>query len=74
MGLLIDAAIKGLGIVYISAWTVEPLVASGALVVILSDWTPPFAGHHLYYPSHRLAPARLRAFIDVLREVERADR
>jgi DNA-binding transcriptional LysR family regulator len=25
---------------------------------VLEDWTPPFAGYHLYYPSRRqLSPA-----------------
>ncbi|CAM3741041.1 hypothetical protein BOSP111201_23320 [Bordetella sputigena] len=32
---------------------------------------PPFGGHYLYYPGHRLVPAGLRAFVDVLKDVER---
>jgi DNA-binding transcriptional LysR family regulator len=47
-------------------------LANGELVAVLSDWTPPFAGHHLYYPSRRLVPAALRAFIDVLRDRDMA--
>lgn len=30
-------------------------VAAGRLVQVLDDWTPPFAGYHLYYPSRRHA-------------------
>ncbi|MEH2563672.1 LysR family transcriptional regulator [Bradyrhizobium sp. AZCC 2289] len=73
MGLMVDAAIRGLGIAYVSAETAKPAVAAGELVGVLEDWMPTFAGHHLYYPSHRLVPAGLRAFIDVLREIDRED-
>jgi DNA-binding transcriptional LysR family regulator len=74
MGLMVDAAIKGLGIAYVWAETAKGAIAAGDLVAVLNDWTPPFAGHCLYYPSHRLVPAGLRAFIDVLREVDQPSR
>jgi len=73
IGLMVAAAIKGLGIAYVSAATAKVALAAGELVPVLADWTPPFPGHHLYYPSHRLVPVALRAFIDVLREVDRQD-
>ena len=31
-------------------------LASGALVAVLQDWSPPFSGYHLYYPSRRQPP------------------
>jgi len=34
----------------------------------LEDWSPPFAGLYLYYPSRRHTPPALRAFIDFVRE------
>lgn len=71
VGLMVEAAAKGLGLAYVSAETAQAEIDDGRLVQILTDWTPPFAGQHLYYPSNRLVPAALRAFIDVLREVER---
>jgi DNA-binding transcriptional LysR family regulator len=71
MGLMVEAAIKGLGIAFVWADTARPAIDSGALVTILDDWTPPFDGHYLYYPSHRLVPVGLRAFVDVIKEVER---
>jgi DNA-binding transcriptional LysR family regulator len=73
IGLMVEAAIKGLGIAYVSAGAAKRALAAGDLVPVLADWTPPFAGHHLYYPSHRLVPTALRAFIDVLREIDRDD-
>ena len=71
MDLMIDAAIKGLGVAFVWADTARPAIDSGKLVTILDDWTPPFEGHYLYYPSHRLVPVGLRAFVDVLKDVER---
>ncbi|MBS0447648.1 MAG: LysR family transcriptional regulator, partial [Proteobacteria bacterium] len=70
IGLMVDAAVKGLGLAYVWAAKAEAEIAAGRLVAVLDDWTPPIAGHHLYYPSRRLVPVALRAFIEVLREVE----
>lgn len=70
IGLMIEAAAKGVGLAYVSAETAKIEIDSGQLICVLSDWTPPIAGQHFYYPNNRLVPAALRAFIDVLREVE----
>ena len=32
---------------------VAPFIADGRLVPVLEDWSPPFSGYHLYYPSRR---------------------
>jgi DNA-binding transcriptional LysR family regulator len=71
MGLMVDTAAKGLGIAYVWKDTAAQAISDGRLVPVLSKWTPNFAGHCLYYPSHRLVPAGLRAFVDVIKEVER---
>lgn len=71
MELMVRAATDGLGIAYVSYDAVETAIASGDLVTVLSDWMPAFRGHCLYYSSHRLVPAALRAFVDVIKEVER---
>ena len=42
-------------------------LASGALVRVLDDWCPPFAGYFLYYPSRRQQPPALSALIETLR-------
>ena len=39
----------------------RPTLADGALIRVLEDWCPPFAGYHLYYPSRRQPSAGLRA-------------
>jgi len=41
----------------------------GRLVLVLQEWCPFIPGLCLYYPGHRHVPAGLRAFIDVLKEV-----
>jgi DNA-binding transcriptional LysR family regulator len=37
-------------------------------VQVLADWTPPFRGAYLYFPSRRNPAPPLRAFVDYLRE------
>ena len=68
IGLMTEAAAKGMGIAYVPDRTAQPHLDSGRLVVLLSDWCPEIPGLFLYYPGNRHVPAGLRAFIDVLRE------
>ncbi len=66
--LMLQAALKGLGLAYVSDWAVAADVAAGRLVRVLEDWTPSYPGLCLYYPGHRHVPAGLKAFIGVIRE------
>ena len=67
MRMILAAAEQGLGLAYIYAQYAEPALAAGRLVTVLDDWRPPEPGFFLYYPSHRLPPAGLRAFIELAR-------
>lgn len=67
--LMREVALQGRGLAYVTEWAVKADLAAGRLVRVLEDWTPAFPGICLYYPSHRLVPAGLRAFIGVVREV-----
>ncbi|MXN79552.1 LysR family transcriptional regulator [Burkholderia sp. 4701] len=67
-GLMLAAARAGLGLAYLTEWTVDADLAAGTLVRVLEDWTPPLDGLCLYYPGRRHAPAGLRALIDMIRE------
>ena len=49
----VDAALAGLGISLLPEDEVAAQIASGALVRVMLDWCPKFAGYHLYYPSKR---------------------
>lgn len=66
--LMIQAALKGLGLAYVSEGAAAADLAAGRLVRVLEDWTQPFPGLCLYYPGHRHVPAGLKAFIGVIRE------
>ncbi len=68
--LMAEAAEAGLGIAYVPEHTAQPFLAAGRLVTVLDDWCPRIPGLFLYYPGHRQVPPGLRAFIDVLKEVD----
>lgn len=61
------AAIDGAGCLMTFEGFARPAVEAGQLVELLADWCPPFPGPYLYYPSRRLVPAPLRAFIDFIK-------
>jgi DNA-binding transcriptional LysR family regulator len=65
--LMVRAAIDGLGLTFSFEEYVAPQIESGALVRVLDDWCPPFAGYFLYYPSRRQQPAAMAALIETLR-------
>jgi DNA-binding transcriptional LysR family regulator len=44
-------------------------IARGALVPVLEEFSPPFAGYYLYYPQRRHASPALRALVEYLRRV-----
>lgn len=66
-GLVVDAALAGVGIVHIFEDWIRPLIDSGALVPVLEPWWQSFTGPFLYYPGRRHLPAPLRAFVDFIK-------
>lgn len=65
--LLVEAAIAGTGILLLFEEWLRPHFESGVLEPILEPWWQNFSGPFLYYPSRRLLPAPLRAFVDFIR-------
>ncbi len=65
--LIIRAARAGLGLAYVFRDSVTADLADGALDAVLSDWTPPFAGYHLYYPSRRQQSPAFAVLVEALR-------
>jgi DNA-binding transcriptional LysR family regulator len=63
----IDAAVKGYGIAYIPEDLVEGHIRSGELQAVLDDWSEPFTGYHLYYPSRRQMSPAMALIVDALR-------
>ncbi|WP_342630016.1 LysR family transcriptional regulator [Nguyenibacter vanlangensis] len=64
---ILDAAIDGFGLAYLTEQQVRPHLDSGRLVRLLAEWCPPFAGYHLYYPSRRQPPAAFALLVEALR-------
>jgi DNA-binding transcriptional LysR family regulator len=61
------AALEGLGVVFIPEDYVQAQLDSGELVRALEDWTEPFPGYHLYYPSRRQLSPAFAALVAALR-------
>jgi len=67
MHLGLAAARDGIGLAWMGADLVRPLVESGALIQVLEDWCPTFAGYHLYYPSRMHPSPAFSVLVDALR-------
>ncbi len=65
---LMSAACAGLGIAALPTYVVHDAVQSGALVMLLSDWTLPTQEIHAVYPSPRMVPAKVSGFVEWLHE------
>ena len=66
-GLILEGALKGFGLAYLTQAHVQPYIAKGELVRVLSDWCPPFSGYHLYYPSRRQPSPAFSLLVEALR-------
>jgi len=66
-GMMVDAALAGLGIGYVLEDRAREHFKAGTLVRLLHDWCPPFPGFHLYYPGRRQLSPALGAFIEAIR-------
>jgi DNA-binding transcriptional LysR family regulator len=63
-----NAALTGLGATAISAWAVREDIAAGRLIRLLPDWRAPALPVHLVYPYQGFYPAKLRHFVDAMRD------
>jgi DNA-binding transcriptional LysR family regulator len=62
------ATIAGYGVAQSVALGLEPYLDSGALVQILSHWADERYPLYAYHASRRHVPARVRAFLDFVKE------
>jgi DNA-binding transcriptional LysR family regulator len=60
----LDAAIDGLGVARIMSYSVAPVVADGGVRMLLREYELPAVPVSMVYPSQRLLPLKLRAFLD----------
>lgn len=66
-GSILNACLDGFGLAYLMEDYVANHIAAGRLVAVLEDWSPPFAGYYLYYPSRRQPTPAFNVLIDALR-------
>ncbi|KQV22149.1 LysR family transcriptional regulator [Rhizobium sp. Root1203] len=63
----LEAAVDGFGMAYIPLEIVQPLVDEGKLEHVLQEFSPPWDGYYLYYPSRRQSSPAFAALLDALR-------
>jgi DNA-binding transcriptional LysR family regulator len=63
---LLQAAIRGLGVVISPTFIAHEAIAAGQLVPLLREFELPPTVAFALFPSSRHVPARVRAFIEVL--------
>ena len=66
--LALDLVTTGTALAYLPESCVTALVASGALRIVLADWTVTGPGFHTYCSGRRRVPTGLRLLIDLIRE------
>lgn len=62
-----QATLDGFGIAYLLESEIRSHLDSGALEAVLEDWSPAFAGYHLYYPSRRQPTPAFATIVEALR-------
>ena len=63
----LDAALAGLGLAYVPEDLAKPHLAKGRLKRALEEWSAPWPGYHLYYPSRRQSSPAFALLVDALR-------
>jgi DNA-binding transcriptional LysR family regulator len=67
IALALQAALDGSGIAYLPEDYVRSEIGGGRLKRVLADWSPPFPGYHLYYPSRRHQSPAFALLVEALR-------
>jgi DNA-binding transcriptional LysR family regulator len=71
LDLVVRAALDGTGVGYMLEGYMTSHIAEGRLISLMEDWSRPYAGYHLFYPSRRQMPGKLKAFAEFLRDATR---
>jgi DNA-binding transcriptional LysR family regulator len=66
--LMLRVALAGGGITFATRDCMRDHFDSGALVALLEDYLPPFAGFYLYFPQRKHMAPKLRALVDHVRQ------
>ncbi len=65
--MIIRAAAAGIGLGFVMEDQAAEHLADGRLIQVLEDWSPPFPGYYLYYPSRRQPSAAFTVLVEALR-------
>lgn len=68
---LMQAALQGMGISLLPRFLVQSAIDSGQLQVLFDDYTPAPFGLYAVRPSRSYTPARVRVFIDYMKQVNK---
>jgi DNA-binding transcriptional LysR family regulator len=66
---MVEAAVAGVGLAYLSSGYVERHIKDGQLVHVLPDWSPAMPSLTLYYPGRRTS-RRLQALVEFVRQAQ----
>lgn len=69
---VVDAAVRGAGIAFAYADFARQEIAAGSLVRILPQDSATDDAFHIYYPHRSHMPGKLRAFVDFMKDANRA--
>ena len=64
---MLNAALSGVGLAFLTAEIAEAYVRDGRLLSVMPEWCPPFPGLHAYYLSRRHPSRAFKLVIDALR-------
>ncbi|MBB3141800.1 LysR family transcriptional regulator [Halomonas organivorans] len=64
---ILDASLAGVGLAQLPDGLVQAHLDRGELREVLAEWSEPFEGYHLYYPSRRQQTAAFRVVREALR-------
>ncbi len=64
---LINAALDGYGLAYVHEDVVREYLDDGRLIQVLDEWSQPFTGYHLYYPSRRHPSPAFTLLVETLK-------
>jgi DNA-binding transcriptional LysR family regulator len=64
---ILTAVLDGFGLAQLADTQVRPYLERGELVEVLADWSEPFSGYHLYYPSRRQTTPAFAVVLEALR-------
>ncbi len=70
VGSMHAACVAGVGIAQVMSLGAEPLLGTGALVQLFSDWSEEKFPLHVFYPSRLHPPAKVRALLNFITSLE----